>query len=338
MHKIKQYTAAAFVMPVFMKEGEDSIRWLNEAIESVIAQTDPNWKLVLVEDASPVKNIDAIVENVQKKDNRIHVIRSAKNQGAGQSRNRGIEWARDNNCDTILFLDQDDRAHPKRLATVREIMAKNKSADLVYSTFKIIEENSQPVAGVGYIQSILDKLNDKPLEGPNVWIDIGVSTGYINLTSSTAVKTKLAFEYPFPDVSVSEDYHTWLRYSAGGANFVYTDKIPADYRIPQNVEGSSSRVREGGAEAFDTKKCRMDQDGFYEAIDISIRRGEIDPSEKDKLIARFHVKQSEFVYGMGHDKLVRQELEKAFKVSPKYAEDWIRHNGYTWAGDYLTNE
>jgi hypothetical protein len=79
-----------------------------------------------------------------------------------------------------------------------------------------------------------------------VWIAIGTETGYVNHTSSTAVRTDVALAHPFPDERVSEDAHTWLRYSAGGARFAYLDAPWSAYRATTDEAGSSSRTREEG--------------------------------------------------------------------------------------------
>src|SRR6185503_11731813 len=47
---------ATFVMPHFADRPQ-SADWLHEAVGALLAQTDPNWVLVIVDDASP--NADA---------------------------------------------------------------------------------------------------------------------------------------------------------------------------------------------------------------------------------------------------------------------------------------
>jgi hypothetical protein len=37
---------------------------------------------------------------------------------------------------------------------------------------------------------------------------MGTETGYINATSSTAVRAKFAYQCPFPNERASEDFHT----------------------------------------------------------------------------------------------------------------------------------
>ncbi len=44
-----------------------------------------------------------------------------------------------------------------------------------------------------------------PLEGNNIWIKMGIETGITNITSSTAVRIKFAYQCPFPNEKASED-------------------------------------------------------------------------------------------------------------------------------------
>lgn len=95
---------------------------------------------------------------------------------------------------------------------------------------------------------------------------------------------------PFPDERVSEDSHTWLRYSAGGARFAYLDEAWSSYRTTTDDAGSASRAREGGKADFYAAKARVDSDGFRCAIDLAVLRGAVDPSAVPDLWAAFHLR------------------------------------------------
>ena len=96
----------SIVMPVY-----NSAPFLAETIESVLKQTYPNWELILVDDASSDKGIE-IIENYQKEEKRIKLIRLNKNQGAAVARNSGIQLAAGK---YIAFLDSDDLWLPEKL-------------------------------------------------------------------------------------------------------------------------------------------------------------------------------------------------------------------------------
>ena len=76
-------------------------------IESVLAQTDPDFEFILVDDGSP-DDSGKICDEYAARDSRIRVIHQ-KNGGACAARNAGIEAARG---EYFLILDSDDAASP----------------------------------------------------------------------------------------------------------------------------------------------------------------------------------------------------------------------------------
>ena len=90
------------VVPVYNAE-----KYLTECLESIQRQTYSNIEIILVDDGSK-DNSPALCDAFQKKDNRIRVIHKV-NEGAGKSRNKGIEMA---TGDYILFVDSDDFIKP----------------------------------------------------------------------------------------------------------------------------------------------------------------------------------------------------------------------------------
>lgn len=194
-----------------------------------------------------------------------------------------------------MFNDSDDISHKDRLHTVRNVFISNPETDVIYSTFKVIDENAEEVQTSKITESILEILEShkqKPPEGKNVWIDIATRYGYINLTSCTSVKTNLAYEIPFPEYWCSEDAHTWLRYSASGGGFYYSPDIPSLYRIPQNIKGSSSRSREGG-DSFYKKLREVLDEAFRESMKIALKKKSISNDETDDLYIKFYLKLAE---------------------------------------------
>lgn len=82
-----------------------------QAIESVIAQTSPDWELLAVDDCS-TDGTRAILDGYAEKDSRVRVLSNPVNSGAGPSRNLGIGASSGR---YIAFLDADDSWHPEKL-------------------------------------------------------------------------------------------------------------------------------------------------------------------------------------------------------------------------------
>ncbi|MEU8776969.1 glycosyltransferase family A protein [Streptomyces sp. NPDC048606] len=277
-----------FVMPYY-GDGPDAPDHLHQAVESLRAQTDPAWRLVLVDDASPRPGgRDAVGEVREADPARITVLRQPTNRGQGHGRNEGVRWAAGRGAPFVLFLDADDIAHPRRLERTRRTFADRPEVDFLYSSFTVVDERGDGVAPdrlTPSVREILDSHARAP-EGPDAWIRIGVETGYTSLTSTVSVRTALASAHPFPEVRGSEDAHTWLRMAAGGTCVAYEPDIPARYRIPQSADGSRDRGRIG-VHAYYRRKAEVDTDGFRRALAIALRRGTITAHEAPELLAAF---------------------------------------------------
>lgn len=83
---------------------------VEKAINSALAQTYQNLEIIIVDDAS-TDNLAGILK-IFTGNERIRVIRNTTNQGAGESRNVGVQAARG---EYIAFLDSDDEWLPEKL-------------------------------------------------------------------------------------------------------------------------------------------------------------------------------------------------------------------------------
>ncbi len=100
------------VIPVYNRA-----RVIAGAVRSVLAQSDQDFEIVVVDDASeddPKAALDAI------DDPRIRYVRQETQGGGGVARNRGIDLARGQ---FIAFLDSDDVFLPHHLMTMRSLLA-----------------------------------------------------------------------------------------------------------------------------------------------------------------------------------------------------------------------
>lgn len=114
--------------------------YLEKAIASVMAQTMPDWELIVIDDAS-VDGSFALAKQLQQKDSRIQVLRNEVNSGAARARNRGITLARGR---YIAFLDSDDIWCPEKLE--RQLCALEAAkVRMCYCSYGIIDAFDNPV-------------------------------------------------------------------------------------------------------------------------------------------------------------------------------------------------
>lgn len=103
---------------------------LGRTLSSLVAQTDPNFEVVVVDDCS-TENIKVIVDDYASKLN-ITYIRNEKNLGCGMSRQVGIDNATQ---DFITFLDSDDMFMPYTVETFNSIIKANPNTEYLHSYF-----------------------------------------------------------------------------------------------------------------------------------------------------------------------------------------------------------
>lgn len=288
-----------------------------ETIEGLFSQTDEDWYAIVVVDMTPnERTYDYLIHLKQKYYPKIDVIFLEQNAGAGVSRNLGVLKALERGHSLILFNDSDDISHPKRLEVVKKILLENPRIDVVYSTFEVIDENNRltPTEKISSpILEILESHLQNPLEGDDIWIKMGTETGITNITSSTAVRIKFAYQCPFPNEKASEDFHSWMRMSAFGANFKYTSIIPTKYRMPSFKKHQASRARIGVSN-FNQIKARVDSDGFSKATEIALARNIIKPEAIPMLKAKFYKRLAKSMKREMENELAEELLNKAAQL------------------------
>lgn len=114
----------------------NTARFIDKAIRSVLAQTYPNWELVIVDDCSS-DDTDAVV--AQFTDHRIRYLKNEQNSGAALSRNYALREATGH---WIAFLDSDDIWSPDKLEKQIRFMKQN-GYSFSYTRYHEIGENGE---------------------------------------------------------------------------------------------------------------------------------------------------------------------------------------------------
>ncbi|HFU3967468.1 TPA: glycosyltransferase family 2 protein [Streptococcus suis] len=122
----------SIIVPVYNVEN-----YLDECIQTVLAQTYSNWELLLINDGS-TDSSGTICDDYAKGDERIRVIHK-NNGGLSDARNAGID-----NCtgEYITFLDSDDGIREDFLETCLTTAIQH-DVDIVIGHFFIWDENQQ---------------------------------------------------------------------------------------------------------------------------------------------------------------------------------------------------
>jgi len=135
--------AIAVVIPAY-----NPGRFLNEAIESVLAQTITQWECVIVDDGS---TDDTPSRLAAYRDSRIQSVRQ-DNSGECAARARGLSLTQ---APKIVFLDADDRLYPDTLARYLSFFDNHSSVGVAYGERALINEEGRRL-GFGW-KALLNK-------------------------------------------------------------------------------------------------------------------------------------------------------------------------------------
>lgn len=111
--------------------------YIEEAIHSVLAQTQVSLELIVIDDASP----DQTWERIEAiKDKRIRAYRNQHNLGAHASINRGLNEAEG---DYLCILNSDDYFHPERLSRLLELAKQQDTEDFFAFTDVVLVDDTE---------------------------------------------------------------------------------------------------------------------------------------------------------------------------------------------------
>lgn len=169
----------------------NAARFINQSIESVIAQTYQDWELILIDDGSTDNSVE-LAEHYCQTDSRIQLIKLKHNSGAAVARNTGIKVAR---ARYIAFLDSDDLWHPDKLKKQLAFMQTQNSA-FSYTAYERIDENDKSRGLVGV--------------PPTVTYHQMLKTSVIGCLTAM-YDTQVLGKVYMPDIRKRQDYGLWLK-------------------------------------------------------------------------------------------------------------------------------
>lgn len=133
--KLKNTTRFSVVIPVYNTVTQQ----LEEAFQSVLDQTYPNFELILVDDHSSWDNVVPVLRRYER-DPRVKVIYRERNGHISVATNDGIAIA---TGDFIVFMDCDDVIEPDALYHFAKKLEENPELDFIYSDEDKITEDGK---------------------------------------------------------------------------------------------------------------------------------------------------------------------------------------------------
>jgi len=203
--------------------------YIERAIHSVLAQTDTDWEMIVVDDGSTDGGGD-IVRGIDDPRVQCH---TQPNAGAGPARNAGIALARG---DLIAFLDADDEYTPDALASFRAAADEHPECVLIFGNLR------EPGSGERIPSSVATGLVEDYFA---LYVNL---KGSVVTTSGTAVRRKALQEIGgFSDYITGQDVETWCRLALI-APFYYLGKVIGIY-YPY-LPGSNTMIASGYSKIF----------------------------------------------------------------------------------------
>jgi glycosyltransferase involved in cell wall biosynthesis len=212
---------------------------MDEATNSVLAQTFGDLELILVDDCS-TDNTPDIAKRYQMQDDRVLVLSLPVNSGPAIARNAGIRVARG---EWIGILDSDDVAMPSRFEKQMKLADRDKGLVMIGSSSISIDE-----------QGTLIKAHKYPTNHWDLAKRLSFSLAFPPHSSmvyrTDIVRNLAAFN---PRYMQSEDADLWFRLSEKGKLSSVDEplvKIRKHAQNTSNSEGGKLQIRFGGIAAI----------------------------------------------------------------------------------------
>lgn len=235
----------SIVMPTF-----NSSRHLVSTVESVLAQTFPDWELVLIDDGSTDDTV-RLSREVAERDHRIRVATSAHG-GVAAARNRGLART-DRGSEFVVFLDSDDTWEPDALATLVTALEDHPECVAAHALARATDLDGRQFEADDLADSMRKRcvlhgrtLVDLPLSAPTPFAAMLLKNCVVTPGASLIRRSVLESVGPLvPATSPADDWDLAVRLARRG-DFHFIDRVVLNWRRhPGSLANTSRRWRWG---------------------------------------------------------------------------------------------
>lgn len=200
-------------------------RFVGMFIESVLAQTNPNWELIIVDDCSKDNNVNEIKKYSDK---RIKFIQHKFNMGINCAINTAFE---NSTGEYIALSGSDDMLCPDYIENLINTMDCHKDINVVYTDLQMMDYNGDIIPNSFYYNS---------KETKNQILRKLILEGNCLLSPGMAVRRQ-AFQHVYPlDIAMSQNQDYKIHIDLLLRNdFIIMDKPCLMYRQPSEKSGIS---------------------------------------------------------------------------------------------------
>lgn len=240
-------------MPVYNGE-----KYVRQSIDSLLAQTCPDWELIVVNDGSQDRTPDILSTYT---DARIQVHHQS-NAGEATARNKGLDLAQG---EYISFLDADDLYLPNAIQDLAGFLDTHPGFDVVFSDGTIIDENDQPHGTLTEIRPAIytgDILAQLVLDSSVLTVPV--------CTMSRSLAVRQAGARFDPRLVIGPDWDFWIQL-AHKVPFGYLDRLTCCYRV-HSANISQTAGWKKRKQDLATGRFKVLEAGWFDSLDADTRR------------------------------------------------------------------
>lgn len=228
--KFSRQVKFSIIVPLY----NTPLNFLEEMVDSVIAQTYSNWELCLADSSDKEHSeVGAAVERLCKKDSRIKYKKLEGNRGISENSNEGIKMASGN---YLALLDHDDILNESALFEIMKAICEHE-ADFIYTDEMVFKSPK-----INNVKALHLK--------PDYAVDTLRAVNYIchfTAFSRELIEKVGGFRAEFDG---SQDHDLFLRLTAAAENIVHVPKIMYYWRshplsVASHITSKSYAIENG---------------------------------------------------------------------------------------------
>ncbi len=222
----------SIIMPVYNRE-----KFLQDAINSIQAQTFTNWELIIVDDGSSDNSVSLLKALTSSLENKVIIIEQA-NQGPAGARNNGFKHAQGS---YIAFFDSDDLWKKFHLTESIKAFQKHPALSWVYSACERVNYFTKELLlqSTFYTEAKPNKLFEIAIRYESGVYELNtqkaillqLTSGLDNGLQNSVLHRKVLDTIKIPNFRVGEDRLFIIMVLKHGFRMGFIDKIHVTYHV-----------------------------------------------------------------------------------------------------------
>ena len=218
-----------------------SIDYLKQGVESVIAQSDEDWNLTILDDCFPGNAAEIYIRSLN--DTRIRYLRNARNLGVSQSFNLCVSL-----CDAeyLMIMGHDDSLAQNFVARAKALIRAHPGVDLFQSGVMVMDEHGADSSSLAdFVKRKISETLPSSVALSGLPVLRSLMVGNWTYFPSIVWRKSTLSQYEFrSDLPICQDLYMLCTILANGGSLLKDDVYSFRYRR-HSVSLSSKAARSG---------------------------------------------------------------------------------------------